>query len=257
MSDLHLGLALEGNLQSWGEGLVDAMIGAISVSVADEAKRVERALEDETSILGGLARAWEYELFPKSGRSYSPSADVVHTEPHIIEAHSNGADIQAKRGRYLWIPIEGSPADRRYEKHQIPRLEMQSLFGRDQIKLIVTKKGQLLVVAQGKAMDPGMAMGKSLRKEFKRRRGFGKAGNVTRTYNQHSSFTSYIEPDVTIPLFILKPNVRLEKIMDWRGRAEMEARSFPDRVDSNLQARFDAYARNPDGIEHMRREYPL
>lgn len=231
-SGLELKFALQGNLRAWAEGNVDAILGGLAAAMREEVKRVERGLEDETAILGTMAKGWTHELHPLSGRAYEPAATIWHPQEHIIDAHSIGADIRAKKGRYLFVPVKGGPADKRFGSGKSPVREMNYAF--HNVRMIVNRHGRKMLV--GDTFGSKMISGAKLKKK-----------DFPAAYNDGR----ITDGAATIILFWVVENVRLQKIMDWRTRAEQESRGFAGRVDRNLQARMDAFARNPNGLDHV------
>jgi hypothetical protein len=217
-------LALSGNLDAWANGVGEAIATGLGKATIQQGKATERALEADTEILGPLARGWTHKVYPEDGISTSPAVFFWHPQAHIIDAHSRGATISASGARYLWIPIPGSPADRTF-RNSTPREAMIKAFGADQLKLVVTKRGRRIIVAEATVQARRTYRGRE-----RNSRGFGRAGRI-----ETKRGVKDVAATTTVPLFTLVPNVRLEKIMDWRATAEAEKASFSRRVEDSLE----------------------
>jgi hypothetical protein len=224
-----LELALSGNLDAWANGVGEAIARGLGKATIQQGKASERALEADTEILGPLARGWTHEVYPADGISTSPAVFLWHPQAHIIDAHSRGATISASGARYLWIPIPGSPADRVF-RNSTAREAMIRAFGAEQLKLVVTKRGRKMIVAEAVATERRVRRGRE-----QNNKGFGRSGVIEKNRGRGRTDTSYIQATTTVPLFTLVPNVRLEKIMDWRATAEAEKASFTRRVEDQVE----------------------
>jgi hypothetical protein len=87
---------------------------AARTAVRDAGRQVEKDLEGayESAGLGKLARAWSSKVYPRTGLSDSPTADVrpkgKARTVGAIRAAAYGADIRAKGSDYLAIPLKAA-----------------------------------------------------------------------------------------------------------------------------------------------------
>lgn len=116
----QLALALTGELQATIDWADNAVLLAADAAVHNITQRLKGRLRDiviESGLgkrLSGAVRAKEY---PESeGTLARNPAGFIYVQPsavHIFEAFEKPNTIEARNGRFLAIPIPGSPADRK------------------------------------------------------------------------------------------------------------------------------------------------
>lgn len=85
----------------------------------------QRALGDR------MFHVWTHEVYPRGNRlANNPAAVVYSRAPEIIDAFEFGRTIQGGRSGALYIPIPGTPADKRRKPGQSLVKEMIARFGR-------------------------------------------------------------------------------------------------------------------------------
>jgi|GEM_PF-237213 len=185
-----------------------------------------------------LARAWPCRVYPQSGTSLTAAGVVWTKAPRIVAAFARTTTIRSKRGFYLAIP---AAAAGRYGdgRRQIMPLGRQRRTGM-RLRFVCRRNGpSLLVVDNARRPGRGRAVDNT-----GRRRGV--------------SFTR-LQGRTTVPIFILVPQVTLQKRLDIEAPAAKWARRLPglvDRVRARCRlTRADRGQPEPNGTDARRRPY--
>lgn len=116
----ELALALTGELQATMDWADQAVLLAADAAVHNVTQRWKNRLRDivvEARLgkrLAGAVRAKEYP--ERDGLLARNPAGFIYVQPsavHIFEAFEKSQTIEARSGRFLAVPISGSPADRK------------------------------------------------------------------------------------------------------------------------------------------------
>ena len=156
-----------------------------------------------------LARTIRSEAYPKGRNSINAAALVWTRAPSIVEAFDQGAMIRSKDGFYLAIPTEAAGARGLGNKRITPGGWEQRTGMR--LRFVYRARASLLVADDARLNTRGLAA--------MNRRKVRKDG--TRTGS------------MTVPIFILVPQVRLAKRLDLARDAERWASRLPQMITSN------------------------
>jgi hypothetical protein len=198
-----------------------AELRAIENAVASGTKDAGRGLKTDlrrqvtSAGLGQrLANSWRDKHYPNEKLD---AASLVYSKaPQIIRAFDEGALIRAKRGRFLAIPTENALRRGTDRRRISPSNFPEQRFG--QLRLVPRKNGPSLLVVDG------------VRASFSRKtgslRGFRKASDRGRRTG--SGLT-------TVVMFVLVPQVKLEKRLDVEREAERWSSRLPLLIDQRLR----------------------
>ena len=148
-----------------------------------------------------LGNSIRNQTFPKSGDSLEAASLVWSKAPAIIGAHDRGVLIRSKAGFYLAIPTPA--AGRGIRGRRITPAEWERRRGL-RLRFVYRRTGPSLLVAdQARLNTKGLAV-------------------VSRARTGRNQ--------VTAPIFVLVPQVRLRKRLDLDRDAEKAVRSVPGRI---------------------------
>ena len=156
-----------------------------------------------------LARTIRSEAYPKSQNSMNAAALVWTRAPSIVEAFDQGALIRSKDGFYLAIPTEAAGARGLGNKRITPGGWEQRTGMR--LRFVYRARASLLVADDARLNTRGLA---TLNRARVRKDG-------TRTGS------------MTVPIFVLVPQVRLAKRLDLARDANRWAGRLPQMITSN------------------------
>lgn len=203
------------------------IIGDILEDMRKETEAGERAVQRAITAAGkGLQRDWRNqvegaglgsrlartirsEAYPKGRNSINAAALVWTRAPSIVEAFDQGALIRSKDGFYLAIPTEAAGARGLGNKRITPGHWEQRTGMR--LRFVYRARASLLVADDARLNTRGLA---TLNRRRARKDG-------TRTGS------------MTVPIFILVPQVRLAKRLDLARDAERWAGRLPQMITSN------------------------
>lgn len=227
IDDFIFDLALRGDLERWRDRNNTATLVALKDSVRDEALALQSELRAEVRDAGlgeGVANAWRLEVFPSGNKlAWEPSAFLHSKAATIVDSFTRGGTIGPKNGQGLAVPIPGSPASTlrlRPGQHIVQIAEAR--WGK--MVPVMTKKGTLMLVAQLRVTQSGRIS----------KRGFRKLKSGARTQQ---------ESNLSVPMFWIVKQVRLEKKLDWQVRAQQAESGFASGVMRRLETRYQAAAR--------------
>lgn len=223
-------LALSGELQEYLEQAETAILRAARnalMNVASEGKErlrglvVKAGLGREGSGDGrgsgrSLASAVRFEVYPKHGLARDPAA-LLYIQPSatkIYESFEEGVRITAAGGRYLTIPIPGSPASR-------------EVFGDKPRGTTILQrlkdKGIEIAFVPGNGRRPAMLVANSVR--------IGQAKNTGRTRLSNAKRTkagAFASGATSVPLFWLVPAAQMPQKLSLRREFMRIAERFVD-----------------------------
>ena len=148
-----------------------------------------------------LARTIRNKTYPERGESLDAAAFIWSKAPKIIHAHDRGLLIRSKHGFYLAIPTEAAGKGRGGAR--LTPLEWERRRGL-KLRFIYRRGGPSLLVAEKARIN---ARGTAVASRSKTGRG-----------------------QVTAPIFILVPQVKLRKRLDLARDAERVARPVPGLI---------------------------
>ncbi len=192
---MRLAAAIQGDLAKIMRAEHDHLALAATTAVTATADDLKRQLRRQVTSAGfgnRLANTIRANVYPK-GRPHLGAAALVYTRaPKIIEAFETGATIRG-HGRYLAIPTEAVPR-RRGRRLTPAEIEASGI----KLRFVPARRGRpaLLVADEATVGRTGRVRSASARA---RRTGSGLA---------------------TVVLFLLVPQVKLPKRLDWKGAGE-------------------------------------
>lgn len=241
-------LALQGELQAYTDAAADAVQRAALRALQAIAQEGKDRLRGQVVAAGlgkagagegkgsgrSLASAIRFEVYPNKGDARGPAA-LLYIQPSavkIYEAFEEGARITAGAGKFLTIPIPGSPADRRNFGDK-PR-------GTTVLAALKAKGIETAYIPprNGRA---GMIVAKSVRlREDKRGRLRAGAAKLSKSGALASGSAS-------VPLFWLVPSADIPKKLSLRAEFRRIATRFYERFVA-------AFAEEMNKIEAAARE---
>jgi hypothetical protein len=214
---MKLAATIARSLQAGMGAELRAIERAVASGTKDAGRGLKIGLRRQVSSAGlgqRLANSWRDKHYPNEKLD---AASLVYSKaPQIIRAFDEGALIRAKRGRFLAIPTENAPRRGTDRKRISPSNFPEQRFG--QLRLVPRKNGPSLLVVDG------------VRASFSRKtgslRGFRKASDRGRRTG--SGLT-------TVVMFVLVPQVKLEKRLDVEREAERWSSRLPLLIDQRLR----------------------
>ena len=194
------------------------LVAAMAAEVTAGEKAVTAAMRDvrtglktswRTQIAGAglgrqLANSIRSQTYPRAGESLSAAALVWSKAPVIVSAHDTGPLIRSKDGFYLAIPTEA--AGRGLRGRRITPGEWERRRGL-RLRFVYRRRGPSLLVADRARINT---------------RGQAVASRAKTGRNQ-----------VTAPIFLLVPQVKLTKRLDLDRDAERVLDSVPGLIVAN------------------------
>jgi hypothetical protein len=187
------------------------------VAAATEGLKTELRTQVTNAGLGPrLARTWRSEIYPRGRSSISAAGLVWSKAPGIIRVYEDGAIIRSKSGFFLAIPTEAAgrfgDGRRRITPGGWERRTGQRL------RFVYRRNGASLLVADNMRARTGKRGGYSRASAAALRSGRGL---------------------VTVPIFILVPQVTVKKRLDVASAAERWVDRLPGLVTRNWVTRRD------------------
>lgn len=178
---------------------VKAAEKAVTAGVGEAAEGLKTELRTQITNAGlgpRLARTWRSETFPKGQNSIRAAGLVWSKAPGIIRIYEDGATIRSTRGFFLAIP---TAAARRFGDggRKITPGEWERRTGQ-RLRFVYRRHAPSLLVAD------------NMRARTGKRGGFARASAAAQRSGRGL---------VTVPIFILVPQVTLGKRLDVAGAA--------------------------------------
>lgn len=205
-------LALSGELEEYIKHGDEVLLKAARAAMQLTTWRAQARLRDLVagSGLPKIANAIRADIYPKQGLARSPTG-YIHVQPTALRIfnafNAPGAVVKSKRGKFIAIPIPGSPADRKN-------------FGRDPVRSQETKveafkrKGVQLIFVPPHGDHPAMLVAQSVRLRTDKR-GRLKAGNAALTKSG-----GFAKGAASVPLFWLVPEAKMPAKFNWTSEAQ-------------------------------------
>ena len=189
----------------------------IGITQATDGLKTELRTQVTSAGLGArLARTWRGEVFPKGEDSIRAAGLVGSKAPGIIRIYEDGATIRSKNGFFLAIP---TAAAGRYGDggRKITPGRWERRTGQ-RLRFVYRRNAASLLVADGMRARSG------------KRGGFSRASaSALRTGRGL----------VTVPMFILVPQVTVRKRLEVAGAADRWVSRLPSLVVRNWVSRGD------------------
>lgn len=150
-----------------------------------------------------LANSIRNQNFPRSGESLDAAALVWSKAPVIVGAHDTGPLIRSKHGFWLAIPTPAAGKSRKGGR--ITPLEWERRTGL-RLRFVYRRRGPSLLVAEGRLNTKGRAVAS------RSKTGRGVA---------------------TVPIFLLVPQVKLQKRLDLARDAARAHEAVPGLIVAN------------------------
>jgi hypothetical protein len=207
---MKLSLTTLGSLAAIMAAEVKAAEQAVSkgVSEATEGLKTELTTQVTNAGLGPrLARTWRSQTYPRGRSSISAAGLVWSKAPGIIQVYEKGAVIRSRNGFFLAIPTEaaGRFGDGR---RKITPGGWERRTGQ-RLRFVYRRNGASLLVAD------------NMRARTGRRGGFSRASAAALRSGRGL---------VTVPIFILVPQVTFRKRLDVAGAALRWQERLPNLI---------------------------
>jgi hypothetical protein len=222
--NLEIELALQGDPEEWQRQTLVAYLLALKESVTAFGEDTQAELRSEVVAAGlgqGVANAWRLDIYDNDG--HNPAAWLHSKAAKIIDNFTRAEPYGPRLGKFLAIPIPGSPADALRVKRGQKRTDIAaSRFG--PLKVVGTRRGGLMIVGFGR--DNGKGGFRAL--ATRRHKGSGE------------TFTPVGQAVTMIPLFWLVRQARVRKRLNWPDIAQRRKTAFVATVSTRVQRRIDA-----------------
>lgn len=190
----------------------NAIIGGITESV-NEAKNSVRAMTRSAFKSGRLPNSWQSKIYGRD--SFNPAGMIYSKAPVIMRAFSEGTLIKSADGFFLAVPTENCPKS--YTgKRVTPMNWPKEVYG--PLEFIYVGHGKPSMLAATNA--PGASESRRTRSILGRQIRGGARGKIT------------LEKMV---MFILLPQVKLDKRIDPERVIKAAGDAIPDRITARLK----------------------
>ena len=208
---MRIDAALQGDLARYMREELSLAERAVTMGVTMTARELKSALRGDTERGLGrrVARSWRLDTYPKSGASLTAAAVVRTKAPELIRAFEDGAKIRSADGLFLAIPTEAAPSRGVGRKRLTPSTFPEHRYG--QLRFVYVKKGLSLLVVDNQ-------------RERK-----GKSGGYALSRSKRALKTGY--GLVSVPMFILVPQVRLKRRLNVKAIERSEAARLARNID--------------------------
>ena len=200
---MHLSLNIDPDIVALMREEIATGERAVSIAIREAGTRLKSAWRGQITGAGlgtRLARSIQSEQYPKGKPSLNAAALVWSKAPVIIGAHNTGPLIRSKDG--FWLAIPTSAAGRSARGGRLSPGEWERRTGL-RLRFIYRRRGPSLLVAEGRLNTKGRAVASR-----------SKAGRGL----------------LTAPIFLLVPQVRLEKRLNLAAAAEAELGRVPGAI---------------------------
>jgi hypothetical protein len=209
---MRLQAAVQGDLNALLKAELGAAARAVTTGIRDATDGLKTELRGQITGAGlrtRLANTWRGEVYPKGQPSIGAAGYVFSKAPGIVGLYAEGAVIRSKQGLFLAIPTPaaGRSGDGRRKItpgswERIHGLRLRFVYRRGSPSLLVADNARL--TKRGRA-----------------------AANIGR--RQGAAFTR-LSGRTTVPLFILVPQVTVQKRLDVDSAAQKWIRALPQLV---------------------------
>ncbi len=203
---MHLSLNIDPDIVALMREEIATGERAVSTAIREAGTQLKTAWRGQITGAGlgtRLARSIRSEQYPKGKPSLNAAALVWSKAPVIIGAHNTGPLIRSKNG--FWLAIPTPAAGKSARGGRISPGEWERRTGL-RLRLIYRRRGPSLLVAEGRLNTKGRAVAS----RSKTGRGL-----------------------LTAPIFLLVPQVRLEKRLNLAKDAEKLWAAIPKMIAAN------------------------
>jgi hypothetical protein len=200
---MHLRLNIDPDIVALMREEIDAGERAVSKAIREAGTGLKSAWRGQITGAGlgiSLARSIRSAQYPKGKPSLNAAALVWSKAPVILGAHNTGPMIRSKNG--FWLAIPTPAAGKSARGGRISPGEWERRTGL-RLRFIYRHQGPSLLVAEGRLNTKGRAVAS----RSKTGRGL-----------------------LTAPIFLLVPQVRLEKRLNLAAAAEAELGRVPGAI---------------------------
>lgn len=203
---MHLSLNIDPDIVALMREEIATGERAVSTAIREASTRLKSAWRGQITGAGlgtRLARSIQSEQYPKGKPSLNAAALVWSKAPVILGAHNTGPLIRSKNGFWLAIPTPAAGTSARGGRISPGEWERRTGL---RLRFIYRRQGPSLLVAEGRLNTKGRAMAS----RSKTGRGL-----------------------LTAPIFLLVPQVRLEKRLNLAKDAEKLWAAIPKMIAAN------------------------
>ena len=203
---MRLGLDLTPDLVAVMAAEIKAGEKAVSAAMREAGADLKSAWRGQITQAGlgrRLANSIRSQTYPKAGESLKAAALVWSKAPEIVGAHDTGPLIRSKDG--FWLAIPTAAAGKSLRGGRITPGEWERRTGL-RLRFIYRRSGPSLLVAEGRLDTKGRAVAS------RSKTGRGR---------------------VTAPIFLLVPQVKLPKRLDFDRDAARALDSVPGLIVAN------------------------
>jgi hypothetical protein len=200
---MHLSLNIDPDIVALMREEIATGERAVSTAIREASTRLKSAWRGQITGAGlgtRLARSIRSAQYPKGKPSLNAAALVWSKAPVILGAHNTGPMIRSKNG--FWLAIPTPAAGKSARGGRISPGEWERRTGL-RLRFIYRRQGPSLLVAEGRLNTKGRAVAS----RSKTGRGL-----------------------LTAPIFLLVPQVRLEKRLKLAAAAEAELGRVPGAI---------------------------
>ena len=207
---MRLEAAITGNLHKFMAQQQAAAENAVTAGVAEITGRIKDDLRGQVTGAGlgnRLAKSWQSQLYPKGKKSIDAAGWIFSKAPRLIRAFNEGAMIKSQDGFFLAIPTEAAPKRGVGGKRISPSNFPEHSLGRLRF---VYRPGKIsLLVVDGLRAGTG------------KRGGFRKASESAMKSGRGLT---------TVVMFLLVPQVKLKKRLDYKAVVNRWAPQLPQTI---------------------------
>lgn len=203
---MHLSLNIDPDIVALMREEIATGERAVSIAIREAGTRLKSAWRGQITGAGlgtRLARSIQSEQYPKGKPSLNAAALVWSKAPVIIGAHNTGPLIRSRNG--FWLAIPTPAAGKSARGGRISPGEWERRTGL-RLRLIYRRRGPSLLVSEGRLNTKGRAVAS----RSKTGRGL-----------------------LTAPIFLLVPQVKLAKRLDFARAAEAAVGRIPGTIVAN------------------------
>lgn len=222
MPSLELKLAIQGRLRETIAANEAAAARGYTSGIRIATEELKLALRQDVVQAGlgpRLSNTWRSRVYPQAGNSLGAAGFVWTKAPHIMQAHE-GATIRSADGFYLAIPTDAVP--KRVLGQRVTPGAIERAWG---IKLRLIPGGG----RSGRSGRPSLLVA-DVRQRRDRRGGFAAPNAIAKRPQKL----------VTVPLFILLPQVRLRRRLSIDATYTQIAGNLAATVAAAMEAEFSA-----------------
>jgi hypothetical protein len=203
---MRLEAAIQGDLETHMKAEVKAAGGAVIAGTrraADGLKHEMRAQVTSAGLGRRLANSWRGKTY--ENKKLDAAGRVWTKAPTIMRAFDEGVTIKSKKGFWLAIPTPAAPRRGVGGKRISPSTFPEHRFG--QLRFVYRGSGK-----------PSLLVVDGLRARGGKRGGFARAGKRARATGRGLT---------TVVMFIMVPQVRLRKRLDFTGAGRRWQQQLP------------------------------